>query len=150
MKRSGVCCDRSDMRQAAGLRWSDPSAAMEGPTLVSPPPRWPECFQDAAMKRFVGKKHGLACSRCRLVTQREEQDSGDEDDDMAVAMRARAEHGWRIVGGFAIYGVASKPGLYVARRRWWNAKPDGGWVDLTATTDAVSYTHLTLPTILRV
>lgn len=56
---------------------------------------------------------------------------------MAMAMRMHAERGWRIVAGFAIFGIADQPNVYVAQRRWWNEKDDGAWIDCTARDDVV-------------
>ena len=103
--------------------------------LLSPPERWPTCFQEnKALRSFLGKT-GLKSRRVRLVTPATAAVPAnvvlDPSDSFENATRLRSVLEWEVVRGFQVFGVAGQPDAFVAQKRWWNSTPEGTWVDLT-------------------
>ena len=109
---------------------SDP-ATKSAESLMSPPTDWPKCFQEnATLKRLLGKK-GLAGKRCRLTALPSNEDKAKyaavdifPEDPFGNAEKVHQVCGWEVIKGYAVYELRG--------------------------AEAVSYTHLTLPTILLV
>lgn len=62
----------------------------------------------------------------------------DIDNSFENATAVQQRLGWTIIKGWGVYelqrepaATSPAPSLFVAHKRWWNAKPSGVWVDLT-------------------
>ena len=110
-------------------------------TLLSPPTGWPGCYEakGTKLKAFVGTT--LAGTRVRVCAHISGRNAAfvaevqlKAGSSRGNAERVQATTGWPIVGGYALYeqvdGAGAEP-VFVGRPWWWNAKPNGAWVDAT-------------------
>ena len=110
------------------------------------PRNWPACFKESApLKRLLNKS--LQGKRVRVVAP-----NPSAKKTLAVAFPEVALHplhsfanaeriegalSWPCVKGFAVFEMeGAEPGTeFVAWKHWWNALPNGTWVDLTPRGD---------------
>ena len=133
---------------------SDVGGNSDGPHLILPPltewllptpaARFPETLPPVLLlQTFLGKV--LRGKRCRLTASPTSDDAAlaapmglDIDNSFENATAVQQRLGWTIIKGWGVYelqrepaAASPAPSLFVAHKRWWNAKPSGVWVDLT-------------------
>lgn len=110
-------------------------------TLVSPPRGWPACYEakGTKLRSFVGVT--LAGTRVRLCARISGRNAAlvedvelDARDSHLNAERVYSATGWEVLCGFALYELVDEScgeQVFVGRPMWWNAKPNGAWIDAT-------------------
>lgn len=129
---------------------SSSGALRDDPALFSPPQGWPGAFKsNAELKAFLLT---LKAKRVRVVSVpsaaavqemttvlANAPDSSDAGN-FERADRIQRLLGWPIIAGFALFQqrklAANERDVYTGVERWWNAMPNGTWVDTTPRTDA--------------
>lgn len=116
--------------------------------LLGFPRDWPAVYsQNKVLKSLVGKKGSCAGKKVAVVAGPSEEDREhvhglpfEPLKSFANAERACKDGrtGMSIIRGFLVLEHLDKPpgAAFVAERYWWNALPDGKWVDFTPRPEA--------------
>mmetsp|Transcript_158119 Transcript_158119/g.291670 ORF Transcript_158119/g.291670 Transcript_158119/m.291670 type:complete len:1057 (-) Transcript_158119:452-3622(-) len=111
------------------------------------PRDWPACYsQNKTLKLLVGKKGRCAPKRVAVVAVPSAEDRAAVPADLsfqplqsfANAERAEKVAGMSVIRGWIVFEQLDRPAgaTFVAERYWWNALPDGKWVDFTPRPEA--------------
>lgn len=105
------------------------------------PRDWPNVYTTSkALKSLVGKKGSCAGKKVGIVGAPVPEESATVKglafyplQSFSNAEKVEKETGHPVVRGWAIFEHFDKPmsSAFVAKRYWWNAMPDGKWVDFT-------------------
>eukprot|EP00933_Yihiella_yeosuensis_P005987 TRINITY_DN110609_c0_g1_i1.p1 TRINITY_DN110609_c0_g1~~TRINITY_DN110609_c0_g1_i1.p1 ORF type:complete len:1040 (+),score=248.14 TRINITY_DN110609_c0_g1_i1:41-3160(+) len=118
------------------------------------PRDWPAIYtQSAALKALIGKRGRLASKRVAVAGKPLPEHAVPSlkfrplQSFSNAEQAARAVPGLSVVRGWAVYERLDLPvgTAFVAEEYWWNALPDGGWVDHTPHPEAVDQILLVDP-----
>jgi type II protein arginine methyltransferase len=112
------------------------------------PREWPAAYKEsAALKSLIGKKGRIAGKRVAVAGTPSSEERATirgltlyplQSFSNAERAAERTAGGLSVVRGWAVFECLDRPvgTAFVAERYWWNALPDGKWVDLTPRPDA--------------
>lgn len=103
------------------------------------PMDWPAVYRTSqTLKALIGKRGRCAAKRVSVVGLPSSSDCARVSGavlrplhSFANAVAVEQSSGFSIIRGWAIFEHLTTPDAYVAESFWWNALPEGGWIDFT-------------------